>query len=116
MLKESIIEGLQNGKGKSITCIDLRKTSGAVSDFFIICHGESSTQVEGLKKAVYENCFTKCGEKPWHEEGISNAEWILLDYVHVVVHVFQKHIREFYDIEGLWGDAVSVKIESTYSK
>jgi ribosome-associated protein len=53
-------------------------------------------------------------EKPWHIEGSDNAEWILIDYVHVVVHVFQKHIREFYDIEGLWGDAKSVKIETTY--
>ena len=112
MLKESIIEGLQNGKGKSITCIDLRKTSGAVSDFFIICHGESSTQVEGLKKAVYENCLTKCGEKPWHEEGISNAEWILLDYVNIVVHIFHRDTRSFYNLEELWADAKIEEIEN----
>ena len=73
MLKASIIEGLKNGKGKSITCIDLRSISSAVADYFIICHGDSSTQVEGLKKAVYEKCLEENGEKPWHEEGVSNA-------------------------------------------
>ena len=79
MLKQSIIQGLQNGKGKSIHCIDLRSISSAVADYFIICHGDSSTQVEGIKKAVYENCLENIGEKPWHEEGVSNAEWILMD-------------------------------------
>jgi ribosome-associated protein len=112
MLKESIIEGLKNGKGKSITCIDLRKISGAVADFFIICHGESSTQVEGLKKAVYENCFVKCGEKPWHEEGVSNAEWILIDYVNIVVHIFHRDTRNFYNLEELWADASIEEFEN----
>lgn len=112
MLKESIIEGLKNGKGKSIACIDLREISGAVADFFIICHGESSTQVEGLKKAVYESCLSKCGEKPWHEEGISNAEWILIDYVNIVVHIFHRDTRSFYNLEELWADASIEEFEN----
>jgi ribosome-associated protein len=105
MLKESIIDGLKNGKAKSISCIDLRKISGAVADYFIVCHGESSTQVEGLKKAVYESCLKINGEKPWHEEGVTNAQWILMDYVNVVVHIFHKESREFYNLEELWADA-----------
>ena len=112
MLKQSIIQGLQNGKGKSIYCIDLRSISTAVADYFIICHGDSSTQLEGIKKAVYENCLENIGEKPWHEEGVSNAEWILMDYVNVVAHIFYKDVRENYKLEELWGDAPKEIYES----
>ena len=99
MLKASIIEGLKNGKGKSITCIDLRSISSAVADYFIICHGDSSTQVEGLKK-------------PWHEEGVSNAEWILMDYVNIVVHIFHRETRSIYNLEQLWADAPVEEFEN----
>ena len=112
MLKASIIEGLKNGKGKSITCIDLRSTSSAVADYFIICHGDSSTQVEGLKKAVYEKCLEENGEKPWHEEGVSNAEWILMDYVNIVVHIFHRETRSIYNLEQLWADAPVEEFEN----
>ena len=112
MLKESIIEGLKNGKGKSITCIDLRAIPSAVADYFIICHGESSTQIEGLKKPVYEKCVLENGEKPWHEEGISNAEWILMDYVNIVVHIFHRETRNIYNLEELWADAPVEEFEN----
>ena len=94
--------------------LDLREIENTVCDYFIICNGTSNTQVNAIVNSVQKTVSKTLKEKPWHIEGSDNAEWILMDFVHVVLHVFQKHIREFYDIEGLWGDAKSVKIETTY--
>ncbi len=73
--------------------------------YFVICNGTSNTHVNAISGIVQKQVSKLTKEKPWHIEGENNAEWILLDYVNVVVHVFQKQIREFYDIESLWGDA-----------
>jgi len=108
-----IIKGIEEVKGQEIEILDLRKIENTVCDYFIICNGTSNTQVNAIVNSIQKSVSKSLKEKPWHIEGSNNAEWVLLDYVHVVVHVFQKHIREFYDIEGLWGDAVSVKIETT---
>src|SRR5688572_3374975 len=108
-----IIRGIEEVKGKDIEILDLREIENTVCDYFIICNGTSNTQVNAIVNSVQKSVSKSLKEKPWHVEGSDNAEWILMDYVHVVVHVFQKHIREFYDIEGLWGDAKSVKIETT---
>lgn len=108
-----IIKGIEEVKGQETEILDLRKIENTVCDYFIICDGTSNTQVNAIVNSIHKLVSKTLKEKPWHIEGSSNAEWVLLDYVHVVVHVFQKHIREFYDIEGLWGDAVSVKIETT---
>lgn len=108
-----IIQGIENVKGQDIEILDLREIENTVCDYFIICNGTSNTQVNAIVNSIEKSVSKSLKEKPWHVEGSDNAEWILLDYVHVVVHVFQKHIREFYDIEGLWGDAKSVKIETT---
>ncbi|MCT4582802.1 MAG: ribosome silencing factor [Flavobacteriales bacterium] len=105
LLKEEVIKGMQELKAKNIVCIDLRGIPGAVSDFFVVCHGDSHTQVESISKSIYDVVLDDIGEKPWHQEGKQNAEWVLLDYVDVVAHVFYKDSREFYNIEGLWGDA-----------
>lgn len=105
LLKEEVIKGMQELKAKNIVSIDLRGIPGAVSDFFVVCHGDSSTQVESISRSVYDVVLDDIGEKPWHQEGKQNAEWVLLDYVDVVAHVFYKDSREFYNIEGLWGDA-----------
>ena len=104
-LKEAIIKGMQELKAKDIVCIDLREIRGAVADFFIISHGDSNTHVEGISRSVFDMTAKTIGEKPWHEEGKSNAEWLLLDYVDVVAHIFQREAREFYQIEDLWADA-----------
>ncbi|MEP2936953.1 MAG: ribosome silencing factor [Gilvibacter sp.] len=109
-----IIRGIEEVKGQDIEILDLRELENMVCDFFIICSGTSNTQVNAIVNSVQKSVSKALQEKPWHTEGTENAEWVLMDYVHVVVHVFQKHIREFYDIEGLWGDANSIKIESTY--
>lgn len=107
-----IIRGIEEVKGQDIEILDLRDIENTVCDYFIICNGTSNTQVNAIVGSVQKFVSKSLQEKPWHVEGSENSEWILMDYVDVVVHVFQKHIREFYDIEGLWGDAKSVKIES----
>lgn len=109
-----IIKGMEEVKGQEIQILDLRSIENTVCDYFVICSGTSNTQVNALVNSVQKIVSKSLKEKPWHIEGSDNAEWVLMDYVHVVVHVFQKHIREFYDIEGLWGDAKSVSVETAY--
>jgi ribosome-associated protein len=92
-------------KGIDIVILDLRPIKSAVTDYFVICSGNSDTQVEALMNAVEEQVHKTTGEDPWHREGKENREWILLDYVDVVVHIFKKDRRSFYGIEDLWGDA-----------
>tara|TARA_B100001057_G_C22162446_1_gene686180 strand:- start:80 stop:421 length:342 start_codon:yes stop_codon:yes gene_type:complete len=104
-LRDTIIEGLIDGKANEITCLDLRGIDGAVSDFFLISHGDSATHIEGINRSVYKKCIKELNEKPWKEEGKGNNEWILMDYVNVVAHIFYKDTRSIYNIEDLWGDA-----------
>ena len=108
-----IINGIDEVKGQSVEVLDLREIENTVCDYCIICNGTSNTQVNAIVNSIQKLVSKSLKEKPWHVEGNSNAEWVLLDYVNIVVHVFQKHIREFYDIEGLWGDAKFLKIETT---
>ena len=105
LLCKAIVEGMQENKAKEIVILDLRNLTSAVCDFFVICSGESSTQVDGISNAV--NRFTRKAlkEKPWHVEGKTNSEWILLDYISVVAHIFYKDARHFYQLEDLWSDA-----------
>jgi ribosome-associated protein len=100
-----VIEGMQEKKGLDIVVLDLRGLKGAVTDFFVICSGNSDTQVEALMKSVEEQVYKQTGEDPWHKEGVMNREWILLDFVDVVAHIFKKDRRKFYGLEELWGDA-----------
>jgi ribosome-associated protein len=109
-LVDEIIEGLEDIKGENIVVLDLRKLENSICDFFVIGEGTSNTQVNALCNAVEKRVRENLNEKPWHTEGSSNAEWVLLDYVNVAVHVFQKSVREFYDLESLWGDAKITKI------
>lgn len=101
-----IIKGIEEVKGDDIQLFDLRKIENTVTDYFIICTGNSNTQVSAITGSIQKMVSKELKDKPWHIEGEANAEWILMDYVNVVVHVFQKQTREFYDIESLWGDAV----------
>ena len=111
-LKDVIIDGLVDGKANNITCLDLRGVDGAVSDFFVISHGDSAKHIEGINRSVYKKCMKELNEKPWHEEGKGNNEWILMDYVNVVAHIFYKDARDIYNIEDLWGDAPKEVYES----
>ncbi|WP_373057184.1 ribosome silencing factor [Zunongwangia sp. H14] len=109
-----IIKGIEEVKGNDIDILDLREIENTVCDYFIICNGSSNTQVNAIVNSVQKSVSKALKDKPWHIEGSENAEWVLMDYVNVVVHVFQRHIREFYDIESLWGDAKITSIETNY--
>jgi ribosome-associated protein len=110
-LVTTIVEAMQDRKAENIVSLDLRKAGSSVADVFIICHGNSTTQVEAIASFVEEETRKKLKEKPWKREGIQNAQWAILDYVNVVVHVFLEETREFYKLEELWGDAVVTKHE-----
>ncbi|MGL4583979.1 MAG: ribosome silencing factor [Flavobacterium sp.] len=110
----NIVKGIEAVKGENITIIDLREIDNTPCDYFIIADGNSNTQVNAIAGSVQKLVSKELRDKPWHVEGEMNAEWILMDYVNVVVHVFQKHIREFYNIENLWGDAKITTIDSQY--
>ena len=114
LLITEIIKGIEDVKGENISILDLREIDNTVCDYFIICDGNSNTQVSAISGSIQKIVSKKIQDKPWHVEGESNAEWILLDYVNVVVHVFQRPTREFYNIEELWGDAKIINIENTY--
>ena len=105
ILANIIISGMREIKAKEIMSLDLRNIDGAVSDYFIVAHGDSATHVEGINRAIYKKCISSLNEKPWKEEGKRNSEWILMDYVNVVAHIFYKEKRGYYNIEDLWGDA-----------
>lgn len=102
---QAVIEGMQEKKGMSIVSLDFKETPNAVCDYFVICHGKSRVQVDAIADGVEDSVRNTTGSKPWNREGVENAEWILLDYVNVVVHIFQDKIRDFYQLEKLWADA-----------
>jgi len=114
ILITTIISGIEDVKGKDTIILDLREIDNTVCDYFIICEGTSNTQVNAIVSSINKKVSKELKDKPWHIEGEDNAEWVLMDYVNVVVHVFQKHIREYYDIESLWGDAKTTTIESKF--
>ena len=109
-----ILEGIEDVKGVDINLLDLREIENTVCDYFIFCNGTSNTHVNAIVSSIQKTVSKAIKDKPWHVEGSENGEWVLIDYVNVVVHVFQKHIREYYDIEGLWGDAKVTSIETAY--
>lgn len=113
-LIDEIILGIENVKGEDIHQLDLRELDNTPCDFFIVCSGNSNTQVTAIVNSIQKTVSKKLSEKPFHTEGLDNAEWVLIDYVNVVVHVFQNSIREYYNIEELWGDAKSTQIVSNY--
>ena len=110
-----IIDGIEEVKGLDINLLDLRAIENTVCDYFVICNGTSNTHVNAIVNSVKKTVSKEIHDKPWHVEGSENAEWVLMDYVNVVVHVFQKQAREYYDIEGLWGDAKVTLVESSYN-
>lgn len=99
------IEGILKKKGKDPVSLDLTEIENSVCKYFIICHGDSNTQVEALADSVLEFVKEETREKAWHKEGLNTATWVLLDYSDVVVHIFQKEYRDFYKLEELWADA-----------
>ena len=104
-LINKIIEGIEEVKGQNTTIIDLRNIENAVAKYFIIADGTSNTQVNAIADSIKKTVSKSLHQKPWHVEGEDNSEWILIDYVDVVAHIMQKPVREYYNLEELWGDA-----------
>ena len=104
-ISELAIFGIQEKKGNDIVRLDLRNIFSSVSDYFVICHADSTTQVKAIANSVEEEIFKATQQEPWRKEGLEYGEWILLDYVDVVVHIFRTDKREYYGVEDLWGDA-----------
>ncbi len=105
VLLKSVVEGINNKKGFDVLKIDLRKFGNRIADYFVICHGASTTQVDSICDSVEDTVRKNAGEKPLHKEGLENCFWVLLDYGNVVVHIFLEEYRSFYSLESLWADA-----------
>jgi ribosome-associated protein len=110
-LLHSIVNGMLERKAHDVVVLDLRGLNSSVTDYFVICHGSSSTQVQGIARSVEEMTEKELRESPSHTEGVANAQWILMDYFNVVVHIFEEGARKYYSIEELWADAEQVEIE-----
>lgn len=104
-ISDIAVQGIIEKKGQEIVCLDLRNVKTSVADYFVICHADSATQVRAIADSVEEEVYKVLKEDPWRKEGFENSEWIILDYVSVVVHVFKREKRYFYGVEELWGDA-----------
>jgi len=103
---------MQDKKAKKIISLDLSKINNSITNYFVICHAPSKIQVEAINDNVLEFVRKKCEIKPFNKEGLENAEWILIDYFDVVIHIFLEDIRSFYHLEDLWADAVIKEYES----
>lgn len=110
-LCQIVVKGMKEKKADDIVVLDLRKVNSAVADFFVICNGNSDTQIDAIADSVESEVHKVNKENPWHKEGLNNKSWVLIDYVDVVAHVFNKENREFYNLEALWGDAQVERIE-----
>ena len=110
----SIIEGIENVKGLNINILDLRAIENAACKYFVVCSGTSSTQVNAITGSIRKCVSKEIGEKPWHIEGQENGKWVLMDYVDIVVHVFNEETREYYKIEELWEEADSTLVKTKY--
>ncbi len=108
-LSEIVVKGMQEKKASDIVIMDLRDVKNAIADFFVICSGNSDTQLDAIADSIGQQVSKELQQNPWHQEGKSTKEWMLMDYVDVVAHIFKKDKRQFYSLEELWGDA---KIES----
>ncbi|ALW84134.1 iojap family protein [Hymenobacter sedentarius] len=111
-LADLVIRGMQDKKASDIVVLNLKELKNAVADYFIICSANSDTQLDAVARSVEEEIEKVTGESPWQTEGRTNREWVLLDYVDVVVHVFLRDRRKFYALEELWGDANISYIEA----
>lgn len=113
-LVDVIVKGMQEKKAENITVVDLRDLDSAVCDFFVISNANSNTQVNAIADSIQKETLEALNDKAWSKEGTETSEWILMDYVNVVAHIFQTPVRDFYSLEELWGDAKITSIEAQY--
>jgi ribosome-associated protein len=111
VLLESVIKGVFEKKGENVLKINLMKLENRITDYFIICHAASGTQVSAICDSIEDTVRLETGEKPFHIEGRDNSFWILLDYGNVIVHIFLEEYRKFYSLETLWADAAIEAME-----
>ena len=111
-VNELIIDSIQDIKGKNILKLDLRGLNGAPADFFIVCEGDSTVQLKAIAGNIYKRMKEEADSLPLSIEGKDQSKWVLVDYFNTVVHVFHPELREFYDLEGLWNDAVITEISA----
>ena len=112
-LSEKITQGMLEMKAVDIQIFDLRSVKHAIADFFVMCSGNSDIHIDSISQMIEKYAFDQAKQKPWHKEGYSNKEWILIDFVDVVAHVFNKEKRAFYDLEKLWADAKVYNLENS---
>jgi len=105
VLVDSVVKGIFEKQGLNVLKVDLRKLENRITDYFVICHGNSGTQVDSISYSVEDTVRKETGEKPFHREGLENCFWVLIDYGNVIVHIFQEEYRNFYSLESLWADA-----------
>jgi ribosome-associated protein len=110
-LIDLIVKGMQEVKASEITIMDLREIKNSIADYFVICSGNSNTQIDAIADSIDKEVYKASKQNPWHKEGKENKEWILLDYVDVVAHIFNKERREYFSLEELWGDATITHID-----
>lgn len=113
-LVNAVVEGIQERKGVNITILDLTEIENTIASFFVICDGDSNVHVDAISDSIEDYVRINNNEKPYHIEGRENAQWILLDYLDVVVHVFQRPVRSFYNLETLWADGVRTNIPNLF--
>jgi len=109
-MREMIIEAIQEKKGHEIVSIDLRQVENSICECFIICHGESDTQVGAITDSIEKKLKEESGIRAHHVEGRQNSQWVLLDFFDILVHVFQEEFRSFYSLEELWADGVVTRV------
>lgn len=110
-LVETIVEGIRKKKGEKIISLDFKNIENSVCKFFIICHADSNIQVNAITDSIERNVKTELKEKVWQKGGYENSYWVILDYVDVVIHIFQKEYRDFYKLENLWADTIKTEYE-----
>ncbi|MFT3740431.1 MAG: ribosome silencing factor [Breznakibacter sp.] len=113
-LLDAVVLGLQEKKGINIAVLDMRQLENAVCQYFVICEGDSNVHVAAVADSVEEYVWKQLHEWPLHTEGKSQGQWVLVDFVDIVVHVFQKSVRPYYNLEGLWADAKRTDIENLF--
>lgn len=111
--RDLIIEAIREKKGHQIVSIDLTKVENSICDYFIICHGESVTQVGAISEAIEKKIKEEAHIRAHHVEGLQNNQWVLLDYFDILVHVFQEEYRSFYRLEELWADGTVTRVAET---
>ena len=111
--RELILEAIREKKGHDIVSIDLSEVNNSICDFFIICHGESVTQVGAITESIEKKLKEEARIRVHHVEGLRNSQWVLLDYFDILVHVFQEEFRSFFRLEELWADGKVTRVTET---